>query len=73
MRSQYINEIHFFTILGPIIFMTIMFFSSRTIRKLILHKGGEKVTLVTYNIIPGQQIFTESLENVKIFNCYYIF
>lgn len=50
---------------GPIIFMTIMFFSSRTIRKLILHKGGEKVTLVTYNIIPGQQIFTESLENLS--------
>ncbi|XP_051155827.1 transmembrane protein 223 [Leptopilina boulardi] len=50
---------------GPVIFLSIIFFASRTVRRIILHKGGNRVTIVTYNVIPSRQIFTESLENMS--------
>lgn len=51
------------------ILVLVVFFSGRTIRRIILHKGGKEVTFVTYNLNPSRQVFTESLENVnKFFN-----
>lgn len=52
-------------IFGPMILVLVVFFSGRTIRRIILHKGGKEVTFVTYNLNPSRQVFTESLENMS--------
>ncbi|XP_043462470.1 uncharacterized protein LOC122498683 [Leptopilina heterotoma] len=52
-------------IFGPMIFVLIVFFAGRTIRRIILHKGGKEVTFVTYHLNPRRQVFTESLENMS--------
>ncbi|XP_033231246.1 transmembrane protein 223 isoform X2 [Belonocnema kinseyi] len=50
---------------GPMIFITVMATATRTIRRIILHKGGDKVTIVTYHPVPRKAAQTVPLKNVS--------
>ena len=55
-----------FFISGPLIFLGIMVGATRTVRRIILHKGGDKVTIVTYHPIPRKATQTIPLNKVCI-------
>ena len=51
---------------GPIIAILAFAICCRTVRRIILHKGGNAVTIVTYHPIPSMTTFTVPLESVRI-------
>lgn len=55
-------------VFAPLIAIFSYLIAARTVRRIILHKGGEKITVDTYHPIPKMRRFTVPLENVSCKN-----
>ncbi|OXU29312.1 hypothetical protein TSAR_014722 [Trichomalopsis sarcophagae] len=50
---------------GPVIFFTVWYITKRTVKYIVLHKGGKTVTIVTYHPLKGEVTTTLPVNNLS--------